>query len=501
MSTPPPSPFDPDSPFARRSRPPLLPLLSLGLAVYAYARSQRGVGQRAENGGVTFKDVAGADDARRELEDIVGFLKSPQSYRRLGARVPRGVLLVGAPGTGKTLLARAVAGEASVPFFSMSGSAFLEKYVGVGAARVRSLFAQARKSAPCIVFIDEIDAVGGARTNGRDNAERDQTLNQLLIEMDGFAPATGVVVLAATNRPDILDDALVRPGRFDRRVTLSLPDRAARQAILGIHTRDVPLAPDVDLGSVAAQSSGMTPADLAGIVNESALLAARRQAKSVTRADFNEGLLRVAAGPEQRGRIIPDDVKRVIAVHEVGHAVVMASLPHCDPVRQIQALPRGDALGITVTGPADDRYLLSVDALRDRMAALMGGRAAEQEFTGQLTTGAQKDIAEAYAIARRMVTEFGMSALGPLAIEHEHRVGRDLAGQIDVEVRALVDEADRRARAIVESRAAAISAIAERLVAVETMTGDELKPFLERYPATKQPSPPTPLPAAGEGSK
>jgi len=466
-------------PAAPNARSALLPLVTLGVAAYAYVKT-RGLttGPRPAHSDITFKDVAGVDDARRELADVVGFLKAPKNYRRLGARIPRGLLLVGAPGTGKTLLARAVAGEAGVPFYSMSGSAFMEKYVGVGAARVRGLFVEARKSAPCIVFIDEIDAVGSARSGNRDSGERDQTLNQLLIEMDGFNPAEGVVVLAATNRPDILDEALVRPGRFDRRVTLSLPDRAARRAILGIHTRDVPLERDVDLDRLASQSSGMTPADLANVVNEAALLAARRAARTVTGGDLDAGLLRVAAGPEQRARIIPDAVKRVIAIHEVGHAVVMMSLPHCDPVRQIQALPRGDALGVTVVAPEDDTYLVSIDALRDRMAGLMGGRAAELAFTGQLTTGAQRDIAEAFAIARRMVTEFGMSALGPLAVKPEHSMGLDLAGQIDAEVRALVDEAERRAREIVAARHAAIAAIAERLVAVETMTGDQLKPFL-----------------------
>ena len=462
----------------------LLPLVTLGVAAYAYVKTRgAGVRPRPVQSTVTFKDVAGVDDARQELADVVGFLKAPKNYRRLGARIPHGLLLVGAPGTGKTLLARAVAGEAGVPFYNMSGAAFMEKYVGVGAARVRTLFAQARKSAPCIVFIDEIDAVGSARSTTRDSGERDQTLNQLLVEMDGFTPASGVVVLAATNRADILDEALVRPGRFDRRVTLSLPDRTARRAILGIHTRDVPLDRDANLDRLAAQSTGMTPADLANVINEAALLAARRAARHVTGRDLDAGLLRVAAGAEQHARIIPDAVKRVIAIHEVGHAVVMMSLPHCDPVRQVQALPRGDALGVTVAAPEDDTYLISLDALRDRMAGLMGGRASELEFTGQLTTGAQKDISEAYAIARRMVTEFGMSALGPLAVSRDHGMGLDLAGQIDGEVRALVDEADRRARAIVQARRAAIAAIADRLVVVETMTGDELAPFLQEYPA------------------
>ena len=477
-------------PAAPQGSSALVPLVTLGIAAYAYVKTRGlSLGPRPARSAITFKDVAGVDDARRELADVVGFLKAPKNYRRLGARIPRGLLLVGAPGTGKTLLARAVAGEAGVPFYSMSGSAFMEKYVGVGAARVRGLFAEARKSAPCIVFIDEIDAVGSARSGNRDSGERDQTLNQLLIEMDGFTPAEGVVVLAATNRLDILDEALVRPGRFDRRVTLSLPDRAARRAILGIHTREVPLERDVDLGRLASQSSGMTPADLANVVNEAALLAARRSARQVTAGDLDAGLLRVAAGPEQRARIIPAGVKRVVAIHEVGHAVVMASLPHCDPVRQIQALPRGEALGVTVVAPEEDTYLISVDALRDRMAGLMGGRAAELQFTGQLTTGAQKDIAEAHAIARRMVTEFGMSALGPLALHPEHGMGLDLAGQIDAEVRALVDEADRRARAIVLARRAAIAAVADRLVAVETMTGDELAPFLRDYPAEEPATP------------
>jgi cell division protease FtsH len=434
---------------------------------------------------VTFTDVAGVEEAKDDLVEIVTFLKAPERYSALGARIPRGILLSGPPGTGKTLLARAVAGEAGVPFFSISGSAFVEMYVGIGAARVRDLFAKARAAAPAVVFIDELDAVGGKRVSGPrgGNDEREHTLNQLLVEMDGFAGDARVVVLAATNRPDMLDPALLRPGRFDRRVTLQLPDRAGRQAVLALHAARVRLDADVDLDVLAGQTSGMSPAELANVINEAALLAARHQREDVGQHDLDAALLRVLAGPELKSRVMAPALKRVIAYHEVGHALVMKLLAHCDPVSKVQAIARGNALGITVSMPREDHYLLTKSALLERMVGIMGGRAAEEVVFGEITTGAQQDIQQANAIARRMVTEFGMSALGHIYAGEGDVISPELAARIDEATRTLVEEAYARALDIVTERRGALAAIANHLYEVETMDGDELDTWLEAYPS------------------
>ncbi len=441
--------------------------------------------EQAHSTNVTFNDVAGVDEAKGELAEIVEFLSSPERFKKIGARIPRGVLLSGPPGTGKTLLARAVAGEAGVPFFSISGSAFVEMYVGVGAARVRDLFAKARKAAPAIVFIDELDAVGSKRTSSHrgGNDEREHTLNQLLVEMDGFKGDSGVVVLAATNRPDMLDAALMRPGRFDRRVTMNPPDRAGRKAVLELHASRVRLDPTADLDGLSGQTSGMSPADLANVINEAALLAARDRREAVTTDDLDTALLRVLAGPELRSRIIPPQLKRVIAYHEVGHALVMKLLPNCDPVAKVQAIARGNALGITVSMPKEDHYLLTRGALIDRMTGIMGGRAVEELFFDEVTTGAQQDIQQANAIARRMVTEFGMSPLGHISVGEGDIIGTELAARIDEATGTLVEEAYQRARTIVNARREAVAAIAEYLCRVETMDGSELDSWLVAYPA------------------
>jgi len=434
---------------------------------------------------ITFNDVAGVEEAKDELVEIVEFLAAPERFRRIGARIPKGVLLSGPPGTGKTLLARAVAGEAGVPFFSISGSAFVEMYVGVGAARVRDLFARARKAAPAIVFIDELDAVGGRRSSGArgGNDEREHTLNQLLVEMDGFAGDSGVVVVGATNRADMLDAALLRPGRFDRRVTMSPPDRGGREAVLALHTTRVLMEDGVDLSALAGQTSGMSPADLANVVNEAALLAARQRRQRVSSRDLEAALLRVLAGPEMRSRVISAALKRVIAYHEVGHALVMKLLPHCDPVAKVQAIARGSALGITVSMPREDQYLLTESELRERMVGIMGGRAAEELFFGEVTTGAQQDIQQANAIARRMVGEFGMSPLGHICIGEGDMTSPELAASVDEATRTLVEDAYAHARRIVSRRRHALAAIADHLAEVETIDGADLDAWLDAYPA------------------
>lgn len=434
---------------------------------------------------VSFNDVAGVDEAKSELSEIVEFLSSPERYKRIGAHIPKGVLLSGAPGTGKTLLARAVAGEAGVPFFSISGSAFVEMYVGIGAARVRDLFAKARKAAPAIIFIDELDAVGGKRsTNSRGgNDEREHTLNQLLVEMDGFKGDSGVVVIAATNRPDMLDAALLRPGRFDRRVTMSTPDRAGRRAVLALHAANVRVHDGVDFDVIAGQTSGMSPAELANVVNEAALLAARERHEEVGKQFFESALLRVLAGPEMKSRVMSPELKRVIAYHEVGHALVMKLLPNCDPVTKVQAIARGNALGITVSMPKEDQYLMTRSALSDRIVGIMGGRAAEELFFNEVTTGAQQDIQQANAIARRMVTEFGMSSLGHISIAEGEYFSPELASKVDEATRVMVEDAYASAKLLVTSRRAALRAAADHLFDVETIDGDELDGWLERFPA------------------
>jgi len=434
---------------------------------------------------VLFTDVAGVAEAKQELEEIVLFLKHPEKFSAMGARIPKGVLLVGPPGTGKTLMSRAVAGEAGVAFFSVSGSEFVEMFVGVGASRVRDLFHAAKENAPCIIFIDEIDAVGRQRgampTTGND--EREQTLNQLLVEMDGFDKQTNVIVIAATNRPDVLDPALLRPGRFDRTVTLEKPDIHGRRQILDVHSKDKPLAAEVDLGRLARQTAGFSGADLANLVNEAALLAARYDRTAISHADLEESILRVVAGPERKSRVITESEKAIIAYHEVGHAVVMRSLPGSDPVQKVSAIARGMALGITVSAPAEDRYLMRRSELLAKMAGLMGGRAAEEVIFGDITTGAANDIERVTGIARRMVCEFGMSPLGQMHLKAPEEGGAlspQTAAQVDAEIRFLADQAYQTARDILLERKEKLILISEHLIEVETIDGEELDRLLER---------------------
>ncbi|GCE46871.1 ATP-dependent zinc metalloprotease FtsH [Thermosporothrix hazakensis] len=433
---------------------------------------------------ILFKDVAGVDEAKIELQEIVEFLKYPERFREMGARTPKGVLLVGAPGTGKTLISRAVAGEAGVPFYSVSGSEFVEMFVGVGAARVRDLFKEAKANAPCIVFIDEIDAVGRQRTNSGTggNDEREQTLNQLLVEMDGFDKHTSVVVIAATNRPDVLDPALLRPGRFDRRVMLDKPDIRGRHAILEVHAKDKPLAKDVQLEELARQTAGFSGADLANLLNEAALLAARAGERTIRKTHLEEAILRVMAGPERKSRMITEEEKAIIAYHEVGHAIVMRSMPGADPVQKVSAIARGMALGITVQAPAEDRYLLRRSELLAKMAGAMGGRAAEEIIFGDVTTGASQDIEYVTNVARRMVCEFGMSPLGKVALRVEPdgstTLSPEMAAKIDAEVAKLVDQAYETALSILRERKDKLVEISEHLIRVETIDGSELDAML-----------------------
>ncbi|HEY7355372.1 MAG TPA: ATP-dependent zinc metalloprotease FtsH [Ktedonobacterales bacterium] len=447
---------------------------------------------------VLFADVAGVEEAKQELEEIVLFLKRPEKFSAMGARIPKGVLLVGPPGTGKTLISRAVAGEAGVAFFSVSGSEFVEMFVGVGASRVRDLFHAAKENAPCIIFIDEIDAVGRQRgsmpTTGND--EREQTLNQLLVEMDGFDKHTNVIVIAATNRPDVLDPALLRPGRFDRTVTLEKPDIHGRRQILDVHAKDKPLAPEVDLHRLARQTAGFSGADLANLVNEAALLAARYDRPAISYADLEESILRVVAGPERKSRVITESEKAIIAYHEVGHAIVMRSLPGSDPVQKVSAIARGMALGITVSAPAEDRYLLRRSELLAKMAGLMGGRAAEEVIFGDITTGAANDIERVTNIARKMVCEFGMSPLGQIQLKTAEEGGSyspQTAAQIDSEIRFFVDQAYQTAKDILLERKDKLVAISEHLIEVETIDGEELDRLLLERPEELPGSPTAPL--------
>ena len=434
---------------------------------------------------ITFDDVAGEDEEKEELAEIVEFLKDPKKYIALGARIPKGVLLVGPPGTGKTLLAKAVAGEAGVTFLSISGSDFVELYVGVGASRVRDLFEQAKKQSPAIVFIDEIDAVGRQRGTGLGGGhdEREQTLNQLLVEMDGFGRNEGVVVLAATNRADVLDPALLRPGRFDRQVYVGMPDIRGREAILNVHVKDKPLAEDVDLGAVARGTPGFTGADLENLVNEAALLAARKDQRYITMADLNEAEIKVIAGPEKRSRVIPEHERRLTAYHEAGHAVVMHMLPDHDPVNQITIIPRGQAGGMTISLPEEDRSYLSKRYLEDQIVALLGGRVAEQLVLGDVSTGASNDIQRASQIARKMVASYGMSEkIGTVSFDSGHDevfIGRTMtqgrsyseqvAAEIDEEVKSVVGGAYDRCRSILESHRDQLEAVARYLLEHETM--------------------------------
>ena len=447
---------------------------------------------------VTFADVAGVEEAKEELKEIVAFLKDPKGYGRLGARMPKGVLLVGPPGTGKTLLAKAVAGEAGVPFFSISGSEFVEMFVGVGAARVRDLFEQARAQAPAIIFIDELDAMGRARASlgalGGGHDEKEQTLNQLLVELDGFDPSAGIVLLGATNRPEVLDPALLRAGRFDRQVLVDRPDRAGRVAVLEVHTRNVRLAEGVKLEQVAALTPGFTGADLANLVNEAALVATRRGAGEVAMEDFNVAVERIVAGLEKKNRLLNPREREVVAHHEMGHAIVAAALPGADPVHKISIIPRGiGALGYTIQRPTEDRYLMTREELEQKMLVLLGGRAAEHVAFGHLSTGAADDLSKATEIARSMVTRYGMGgALGPVSYETEPNgflgplagtrrlYAEETAREIDLAVRDLVQTAFARARAILVTNRAVLDESARELLARETLADGPLAALLAR---------------------
>ena len=443
---------------------------------------------------ITFKDVAGVDEAKEELKEIIEFLRESQKFQRLGGRIPKGVLLVGPPGTGKTLLARAVAGEANVPFFSISGSDFVEMFVGVGASRVRDLFEQGKKNAPCIIFIDEIDAVGRHRGAGLGGGhdEREQTLNQLLVEMDGFESNDGVILVAATNRPDVLDPALLRPGRFDRRVIVDRPDIRGREEILKVHSRKVPMAEDVNLNILARGTPGFSGADLANMVNEAALTAARFNRKSVHMYDFEVAKDKVMMGAERKSMLLTDEEKRVTAYHEAGHTLVSALREHSDPLHKVTIIPRGMALGVTVYLPEEDQHTVTKDYLETRLATLMGGRCAEEIFLKQMTTGAGNDIERATELARKMVCEFGMSRMGPMTFgkkEQEVFLGReigqsrdfsdDTAKQIDAEVRSFVDAGYKSAYTILDANQDIMHRMAVALLERETLDAAEIKLIIE----------------------
>ncbi len=444
---------------------------------------------------VTFRDVAGVDEAVEELREIKEFLSNPGKFQALGAKIPKGVLLYGPPGSGKTLLARAVAGEAGVPFFSISGSDFVEMFVGVGASRVRDLFEQAKANAPCIIFMDEIDAVGRHRGAGLGGGhdEREQTLNQLLVEMDGFDVKDNVILIAATNRPDILDPALLRPGRFDRQIVVDRPDLRGRVAILKVHTRGKPLAKDIDIEVLARRTPGFTGADLANLVNEAALLAARHGKKSIDMSELEEAIDRVIAGPERKTRLISDKEKEVIAYHEAGHALVGYMLPNTDPIHKISIIPRGRALGYTLSLPTEDKFLVAKSELLDDLAMFLGGRVAEEMVFGDITTGAADDLERATKMARQMVTEYGMSdKLGPLTLGQKQDqvfLGRDFAShpdysqevayEIDKEIRRIIDEAFAKARKILEENRAKLDLIAKTLIEHETIEKDDFEKLLK----------------------
>jgi len=479
------------------------------------SKSRAKVYVEGETGKVTFADVAGCDEAKAELVEIVDFLKNPERYIKIGAKIPKGVLLVGPPGTGKTLLAKAVAGEAKVPFFSISGSEFVELFVGVGSARVRDLFEQAKKQAPCIIFIDELDAIGKSRSSSGfygGNDEREQTLNQLLTEMDGFeASGATVIVLAATNRPETLDPALLRPGRFDRQVLVDRPDLIGREAILKIHAAKVKLAPEVDLHKIAARTPGFAGADLANLVNEAALLAARNQRTEVTMADFAEAVERVVAGLEKKSRVLNENEKRIVAYHEVGHALVGTLMPGSGKVEKISIIPRGmAALGYTLQLPTEDRFLQSEEELRGQIATLLGGRSAEEIVFGQVTTGASNDLQRATDLAERMVTTFGMSkVLGPLAyqqaqpnmflgnpMEMRRAVSEETAQAIDREVKEIVERAHQQALEILRHNRELLETIAQEILETEVIEGEKLHHWLSQVQAPPSLShTPTPVPA------
>ena len=482
----------------------LLPVILIGAFFFFMMRQAQGTNNQAMSFGksrarmflgsktvVTFQDVAGVEEAKQELTEVVEFLKYPEKFNALGARIPRGVLLVGPPGTGKTLLARAVAGEAGVPFFSISGSEFVEMFVGVGASRVRDLFEQAKRNSPCIVFVDEIDAVGRQRGAGLGGShdEREQTLNQILVEMDGFDTNTNVIVVAATNRPDVLDPALLRPGRFDRQVVLDRPDIKGRREILDVHVKGKPLDKQVDLDDLARRSPGFSGADLANLVNEAAILAARRNKKSITQGELTEAVDRVIAGPERRSRIITEEEKRIIAYHEGGHAVVQRVLPKCDPVSKVTIVSRGMALGYTMSLPTEDRYLHSKTEFEDKLAGMLGGHVAEEIVFGDTTTGASNDIEKATNLARAMVTQYGMSeSLGPLTfgkkeemiflgreISEQRNYSDEVAAKIDAEVRRIIDQASERARVALTEHREVLDRLADLLVEKETIEAAEFE--------------------------
>ncbi len=486
----------------------LLPILLLVFVMFFFLNQMQGGNSKIMNFGkakakrmtrdqprITFKDVAGADEAIEELEEIKEFLANPGKFQALGAKIPKGVLLVGPPGTGKTLLARAVAGEAAVPFFSISGSDFVEMFVGVGASRVRDLFEQAKAASPCIIFMDEIDAVGRQRGAGLGGGhdEREQTLNQLLVEMDGFDLKDNVILIAATNRPDILDPALLRPGRFDRQIVVDRPDLKGRHGILKIHARGKPMADDVDLEVLARRTPGFTGADLANLVNEAALLAARHGKKKIDMKELDESIERVISGPERKSRLISDDEKKIIAYHEAGHALVGHVLPATDPIHKISIIARGQALGYTLALPQEDKFLTSKAQMTDQIAMMLGGRVAEEVAVGDITTGASNDIERATKLAKSMVTRFGMSEkLGPQTFgeaNHEVFLGRDfsanadyspeVAYEIDKEISRLIDDGYEKARRILTERRIQLDLMADVLVERETVDKDELEALLE----------------------
>ena len=448
---------------------------------------------------ITFKDVAGVEEAVEELQEIKEFLENPKKFQNLGAKIPKGVLLYGPPGTGKTLLARAVAGEAGVPFFSISGSDFVEMFVGVGASRVRDLFEQAKQNAPCIIFVDEIDAVGRHRGAGMGGGhdEREQTLNQLLVEMDGFEMKDNVIMIAATNRPDILDPALLRPGRFDRQIVVDRPDRIGREAIIKVHTRGKPLSADISPDVLAAQTPGFTGADLANLVNEAALLAARHGKKEIGMVELEEGIMRVVAGPEKKSRILSGKEKLITAYHEVGHAIVGQVLPHADPIHKVSVISRGQALGYTISLPTEDRFLVSKSELLDRLASTLGGRAAEEIQFEEVTSGAANDLQQATGIAKQMIMRYGMSErLGPRTFGRDHAqpfLGREfsqepdysneIAQEIDEEMKKIIEDAHQRARNILLERKEQLDLITNILVERETLEKEEFEALLAGTPA------------------
>ncbi len=502
-------------------------ILMVGLFVFLMRQIQSGGGKAMSFGKsrarliseksnkVTFRDVAGVDEAKEELSEIIDFLKDPKRFTRLGGRIPKGVLLMGSPGTGKTLLARAIAGEAGVPFFSISGSDFVEMFVGVGASRVRDLFVQGKKNAPCIIFIDEIDAVGRHRGAGLGGGhdEREQTLNQLLVEMDGFESNEGVILIAATNRPDVLDPAILRPGRFDRRVVVPVPDLNGRIGILKVHTQKTPLDDAVDVIVIARGTPGFTGADLANLVNEAALLAARNGKPKITMEELEQAKDKVIMGAERKNMLISEDEKRMIAYHEGGHALVGSKLPHIDPVHKVTIIPRGMSLGLTQVLPEDDRFITSREYLLNNLAFAMGGRAAEQTALDLMTTGAANDLERATQLARRMVCEFGMSdQMGPITYGHREELvflGRDISHQkdfseetareIDKEVVRIIQEAYQKALEILQSNRESLDRIAEALLKFETIDGEELKTIIGGRQIMRQPPAPRhrpPEPAA-----